>query len=369
MRTFLDKISGPFAKYLAIFFASLFVLATVLVIIFFNIENTLLNAGTYKRALDKNNVYGQLPVLAEAEMDAMKSFFNDLSGAAIEDMDFMDDLTSKDWQTLFNFVLPADDARGMIENMLDQVFATINGEADSARLPVAALKARFNGQAGKDSIQYLLNIQPPCTEEQLTLIHSEKPNLEDPEYCQPPQQDLALLTSQWQAKIASTSADIPDEIMLIQPPSNGLGNGAPGTDPIAGLNTARLLIRFSPLLPLVLLVLITLLRVRSLKSWLTWWGVPLLITGLIALAIGLFLPVLLNWAVGTAILSRFSSVLSAGVSGLAGNLVRSVAQALATPITVEAAITGLLGLAATIGSFFVEPKLKEPVPLAAQVVE
>ena len=49
MGTFLDKKTGPFAKYLAIFFASLFVLAAMLVIILFNIENTLLNAGTYKR--------------------------------------------------------------------------------------------------------------------------------------------------------------------------------------------------------------------------------------------------------------------------------------------------------------------------------
>ncbi len=369
MGTFLDKKTGPFAKNLAIFFASLFVLAAMLVIILFNIENTLLNAGTYKRALLENNVHGQYPLLAEGEMDAMKAFFSDLSGTASKDMDFMNNFTSADWQTLFDFVLPADDARGMVENMLDQVFAAINGETDNARLPLAALKARFNGQAGKDSIQYLLNIQPVCTEEELAQIHSENPDKDDPEYCRPPQQDLALLTSQWQAKIASITAGVPDVVMLIQPPSGRLVNGVPGNDPIASLKTFRLVILFSPLLPLILLLLVTLLKVRSLKSWLTWWGVPLLITGLITMAIGLAIPVLLNWTWVNAILPQFSSLLSAGVSGLAGNLVRSVAQALATPITVEAGISALLGLAAVIGSFFVEAKLKQPVPLASQAAE
>jgi len=365
MRTVLGTIFRSLAKYLAVFFASLFVLATILVILLFNIENTLLNAGTYKRALVRNNVYGQLPALAEAEVNAMQAFLTDQAGIDSEDMGFMNNLTDQDWQTLLTHVLPPDEARGMIENTLDQVFAVINGETDTASLSLVKLKAHLSGQDGKEVTQYLLNIQPPCTEEQLAQIHSENPDPGQPEFCRPPQPDLPLLTSQWQEKLDSTTAGIPDEVVLIQPPSERLDNGALGNDPIARLNTLRLEIRFSPLLPLVLLVLITLLRVRSLKSWLLWWGVPLLITGLITMAIDLAIPALLNWAWVNAILPRFPSALSAGITGLTRNLVNSVASALARPIMLEAASLALIGLAAIIGSFFVKTKLEHPVPSAS----
>ncbi len=364
MRTFLDKILGSIAKYLAVFFASLFVLATILVIIFFNIENTLLNAGTYKRALVQNDVYGQLPILAKGEMDTLTPFLIDQTGIASEVMDSLNNLASEDWQTLLNQVLPADAAKGIVENMLDQVFAAVNGETNGARLSLAVLKSHLTAQGSEDSIQYLLNLQPPCTDEQVAQIPSENPNATQPELCRPQQQDLALLTSQWKGRLDSAASGIPDVVVLIKPPSGPLENGAPGNDPIASLNTVRLIIRFSPLLPLLLLVLITLLGVRSLKSWLTWWGVPLLITGLITLVIGLAIPALLNWAWVNVILPPFSSVLSTGFRDLALNLVGSLAQALETPIMLEAAFIGLLGLAAVIGSFFVETKLKEPVPLA-----
>ena len=362
MRTVLGTIFRSLAKYLAVFFASLFVLATILVILLFNIENTLLNAGTYKRALVRNNVYGQLPALAEAEVNAMQAFLTDQAGIDSEDMGFMNNLTDQDWQTLLTHVLPPDEARGMIENTLDQVFAVINGETDTASLSLVKLKAHLSGQDGKEVTQYLLNIQPPCTEEQLAQIHSENPDPGQPEFCRPPQPDLPLLTSQWQEKLDSTTAGIPDEVVLIQPPSERLDNGALGNDPIARLNTLRLEIRFSPLLPLVLLVLITLLRVRSLKSWLLWWGVPLLITGLLTMAIDLAIPALLNWAWVNAILPRFPSALSAGITGLIRSLVNSVASALTRPIMLEAAILALIGLAAIIGSFFVKTKFEQPVP-------
>ena len=113
----------------------------------------------------------------------------------------------------------------------------------------------------------------------------------------------------------------------------------------------------------------TLLMVRSLKTWLLWWGIPLFITGLIATAIGLAIPSLLNLVWVNTILPQFPSVLSTGMRGLTRNLVSSVAQALATPITLEAAIIGLLGLATIMGSSFVEAKHKESVPLAPRVPE
>ena len=365
MPTALDTVIKFIAKILAVFFASLFVLATILVIILLNVENTLLNPGTYKRALVINNVYEQLTALAMGETESFKTLLANPAGTGSANLDFLNDLTSQDWQKLISLILPPDEARSMLENMLDQVIATLNGETDSAQLSLAVLKAHLTGQAGKDVIQYLLNILPSCTADQVDQIHSKKPAVsEEPVYCRPAQQDLALLTSQWQEQVNSATAGIPDALVIIKPASGRPDTAAPGNDLISRLNTVRLEIRFSPLLSLILLILVTLLMVRSLKSWLLWWGIPLFITGLIATAISLVIPALLNLVWVNIILPQFPSVLSAGMRGLAGNLVGSVAQALAAPITLEAAIIGLFGLAAIIGSFFIEAKRKVGVPLA-----
>jgi hypothetical protein len=131
------------------------------------------------------------------------------------------------------------------------------------------------------------------------------------------------------------------------------------------LGRIRMGIRFSPLLSLSLLTLVTLFGIRSLKDWLRWWGIPLFITGLIVTIIGIAILPMLDWAWVIYVLPQFPSPLSAGVPSLARELMDSVARALTTPITLEAAIIGLLGLAAIIGSFFVETEVKEPVPLTS----
>jgi hypothetical protein len=352
------------AKPVSVFFAILFVLVTCLVLLLFNGERTLLNAGTYKRALAENGVYNQLPVLAQGEMEALKTFLTSQAGIATGDMNFTNNLSTDDWQYLLPRLLPPDEARGMVENALDQGFAALNGETDTARLSLVTLKAHLKGPEGKDSIQYLLKVQPACTEEQLAEIHAEKAgNTEAPPFCNPPQQDLALLTTQWQAQLDSRAAGIPDEVSIL-PPSGPSDAGSPVNASLARLNTQRFLIRFSPLLSLILLTLLTLFAVRSLKGWLRWWGIPFFITGLIVMVIALSIRPLLNWVWVNSILPQFPSTLSAGLTGLAGNLVGSVGRALATPIMLQAAIIGLLGLAAIIASFFIKVINKEPVPLA-----
>ena len=421
-------------KSIAAFFAILFVLISIFVLLLFNVEHTLLNAGAYKRALVENGVYEQLPALAGEEMETMKSSLADTCtenplGCAIEGaspelrtclinvlgeagyeaiatgqrkptgaepmnsqhcldqfgdgestskaqgqiriggkgMVFINNLTTKDWQALLTLILPPNEARVMVENLVDQVFAYIGGEADTASLSLVALKTHLTGQAGKDLIMLRLNAQPPCTEEKLAKIHAD--NAEDtgqPVFCTPPEKDLALLISQLQTQLDSVDAGIPDKA-IIKPPSKLVlpSEGPLGNDPITTLNRIRMGIRFSPLLPLSLLILVTLFGIRTVKDWLRWWGIPLFITGLVVTIIGIAILPMLEWAWAIYVLPQFPSTLSAGIAGLARDLAGSVVRNLATRITLEAVIIGLLGLAAIIGSFYIKTKLKEPMPLAS----
>jgi hypothetical protein len=350
------------SKLVSVFFAILFVFSTSIVLLLFNVERTLLNARTYKNALGENGVYKQLPALAEGEIDTMKTFLKNRAGIAKTNMDFMNNLTTEDWQKLLNLVLPPEDAREMVESMLDQVFASINGQTDAAHLSLVVLKAHLTGQAGMESIQYLLNTQPRCTEKQVLQIHSENTGVKGQlVYCNPPHQDLDLLTSQWQATLDAAAAGIPDQV-IIEPPFKVFIEGLLGKNPTARLNTLRMITEFSPILPFFLLLLLTLFAVRSLKGWLLWWGIPLFISGLIVTAIGLATLPLLNSLWVNYIFPQLSSAFSTGVTSLARNLIVSVGRILATQIYFVAVIIGLLGWVAIISSFFVDARLKEPMP-------
>ena len=367
MREALNAIFRFLAKTLSVILAILFVLVTSLVLLLFNAESSLLNAGTYKRALAENGIYQQLPALAGENRNAIKAFLTDRAGISSEYMDSLNSLPAKDWQAFVTVLLPPDEARTMVENMLDQVFAYINAETDTAGLSLVALKAHITGQAAENYFLQLLTVQPPCSQEQSAQIRST--NAGDtaikPVFCSPQPADLAPLAALWQAQLGTLAAGIPDQIILLKPSSQQSSPGPLGNDPIAAINTLRMEIRFSPLLPLGLLTLITLLVVRSLKDWLRWWGIPLFITGLITTAIGFAILPLASWAWNIFILPQFPSGASENLTGLARSLLGSVGQAVSTPITLEAIIISLLGLAAIIGSFFVEKRPAQPGPLAS----
>ncbi len=63
--------------------------------------------------------------------------------------------------------------------------------------------------------------------------------------------------------------------------------------PLPFLRTIRLGARLSPLIPVALLWLVALFAVRSWRGLMRWWGIPLLLAGLIGAALAVaFLPVM-----------------------------------------------------------------------------
>jgi hypothetical protein len=73
-------IAGIFrfiARSIAVLFAALFVLAAVFVFLLLNLDHTLLNAGTYKRALVENDVYARLPGLVAEQFESLSAFIAD----------------------------------------------------------------------------------------------------------------------------------------------------------------------------------------------------------------------------------------------------------------------------------------------------
>ena len=288
----------------------------------------------------------------------------DNGGVGGPQMTFMNNLSPEQWQAVINHLLPADNLQRMTETTLDHLFAYLNGETDSVKLLLTPLKARLSGQAGQDFILLMLNSQPPCTAEQLARINAGdfggkgQPTL----LCATSGKPLDKLLPELQRQLNQALSGIPDEASLIEPPSASAPsqNSSPfDKNPQAALVMLRQGLRLSPLLPLSLLLLVTLFGVRSLKGWLRWWGIPLLIVGLIVLSFGISAQPVFDWAWSHYVLAKIPPTFSAGMAGLAHDLARFVARDLAMWITLEAGFIALLGL----GAIFASVKLiKQAAP-------
>ncbi len=280
---------------------------------------------------------------------------------------FCKNLTAANWQAIITILLPPADLKTMTESTFDQLFAYLNGGTDTVTVPLDKLKERLTGTAGKDLILQLINSQPTCTVQDLAQAISGTNN-GGMVLCKPPELMLPLLIPLLQEQLNSAAAGIPDKAVLIKPPAVGSlnpGSGPFGTDPITTIRTVRLMMRFSPLVPLVFLLLVTLFAVRSPKSWLRWWGIPIFVSGAIALGLGISALPAFNTAWIMYIVPRIPPYIPADIAGIGQKLVRSIVHTLTGGIVLRALILLAFGLAAWIGSYFIKTKKESEVPVTS----
>jgi len=172
-------------------------------------------------------------------------------------------------------------------------------------------------------------------------------------------QTLSLILPILQEPLTSLVSKIPDEATLIDPPPAGSpepGSGPFGSDPITTLRIVRQVVSLSPILPLAFLLLIISFGVRSFKSWLQWWGIPILITGLITLCLAGATMLTLNWGWNTFIVTHIPSYLPTVIADIGREVLRYIVGTLVKSIVLQALILTLLGLLAWAGSFFVKSR-------------
>jgi hypothetical protein len=112
-----------------------------------------------------------------------------------------------------------------------------------------------------------------------------------------------------------------------------------------------------------LLLLVALFAVRSRKSWLRWWGIPILSAGVIALGIGIGALPLLEWGWVRYALPKVPPAFSASsLVPLSHNVAQTLVHSLANGIMLTSTLVAFLGLGMIIGSSY---KAKVAPPLAA----
>jgi hypothetical protein len=416
----MDKLFSLISRFMAVIFALLFVITTIMAVVLTTINQQLFSANLFKNALLKEQIYERLPSIigkalttsssynpcagnplacenisaelkacfeqtlgtenyatltggkdqpTEAEQTQIQACIdqygspNDVvspegSGGQGGMPPFFRNLSTSDWEILIKLVLPPKEMQGMVEGGIDQFIAYLNGETDTVKLSMTKIKDHLAGQAGIEMIKQILHSQPACTETELSRILAGLASGEVI-FCNPVDDaTLAKMLPNLQGQLDSAESAIPDEAVLIKPPTTSLkpGNNPLGADPIRLIRILRLILHLSLLVPLAFLLMVTLFAVRSIKSWMLWWGIPFLVSGIMVLTLGIFTQPVITKAWVIFIIPRIPPAFPTEVASIGLDLIRSIVHSLTNGFFLWTTILLAFGLAAWIGSYFIKPK-------------
>lgn len=330
-----------FRKILAVICAIFFVITAVVALFLFNLDRRAFTAETYQKAFVRDDFYNKLPgLMAEAVTSA---------GANQDPFSLMmRGMSQEAWEAFFRSLLPPETLKAMGDEALDSTFAYLNLQSDSAELDLSPIKTSMAGEAGVRAVFSLLSAQPECTLEQIAQITAGAFSGGAFEFCNPPAELYPALMPIIQSQLRTTAAAIPDRVTIISTPLQN--------DPRQKLQTVRLFMRLSPILPLAFLLVLTIFAVRSLKSWLSWWGIPFFVTGAIAFLMALVGAPLFGAIFQRILVNRMPAYLPVIFLDRASELASAMLKALLNPLLWQGLLLALLGLGMATGAYFVKSK-------------
>jgi len=326
-------------KSIAIFCAIFFVITAVIALFFFNFDRRAFTAETYQKAFAREDFYNKLPGIMA---DVMLSSSTDQSQFPV----VMRGMSREAWEAFFRTLLPPEALKAMGDDTLNSTFAYITMQTDSAQIDLAPLKTSMVGEKSVQAILSLLDTQPQCTFEQIAQMTVGLFSGGQIEFCNPPAELYPALTPIIQSQMQFTAAAIPDQVTIITAPLEN--------DPRQRLKAARFFMRLSPLLPLAFLLGLTLFAVRSLKSWLTWWGIPFAITGFIAFVMSLIGAPVFGAVFQRMLVNRMSIYLPTILLDYGSDLASAMVKALLNPILWQGLLLAMLGLGMAMAGYFVK---------------
>ena len=97
----------------------------------------------------------------------------------------------------------------------------------------------------------------------------------------------------------------------------------------------------------------TIFTVNSLKSWLSWWGIPLFITGVLASLMSLGGAPIFGAIFQRILVNRMPAFLPTILLDYTSDLASAMLQALFIPILWQGLVIAFIGLVMTAGAYFI----------------
>jgi hypothetical protein len=331
--------------------AALFVLTAVASLFLFNIERRAFSSEPYKRAFEKLSLYDRMPSILASSLFTAPASVNGTENPIWALM------TSQGLESGLAFLLPPAELKAMTDGTLDSIFACINGEADSAAIPLAPMKNRLAGPAGTEAVLGLLNTQPACTTEQLFQMTLGALTGGGFFLCSPPPEALELFKPLIQSQLQFTASIIPEEVTLIPGDRSGTKD-----DPRLRLNRIRAVMRISPVFPVLLLLAIVILAVRNLRDFLNWWGFPIFATGIISLPLAVLGSPLIGLIIQFLIETQAPQILSTVLLAALRETTSAVAREILTPIILQGVVLAALGFVMVVTAFLLRRRTQLSTP-------
>ena len=413
MQKFLDRVAIIFA----LIFAIVFSITSAMAVLFEAMDHDLLNAGTYKNALTRQQVYTRLPRILAGQLiflmdnnpcavnplqcQNIPTAFTDcaratlgsqryttlVSGydmptkAELQQLQTCEDkvdpalrfqqsnanastgfpvlfktLNINNMETLISSVLPSDELQTITENMMDQAFAYADGKQNMIAISLVSLKQRIAGAAGLEATLQIIRNQPSCNIQLLaTMLVEFQSGNGSVILCSPPEEVLTTIAPLIQDTLKNASTQIPDSLVIY--PLAGTNPASPGS--LGGglpgwIRMARLIMLLSPCLPLFILLFITLLVVRTVRDWLRWWGIPIFFSGVLSVGLAATTTFFFDQAWVAILAKRIPPDLSPGVVGLGHDLAFAILQSLMVGVTYGGIVLVVSGLGMWVGSGFIK---------------
>jgi hypothetical protein len=317
-----------FRKTTAALFAILFVITAVMALLFFNFDRNAFTAETYQQAFARDDFYNKLPRLM-----AQAIFSSDTDTSQLPRM--MQSMSVEAWEDFLRNLLPPEVLKPLGDDILNSTFAYLNMQTDSVQVNLTPLKSALLSDTGTQAVFGLIATLPACTLDQVAQITFSLFSGGQIELCNPPAEVLPLLTPIVQGQMQFAASIIPDSLTLMTAPLQD--------DPRARLQTLRLFMRLSLILPIGLLLAVTVLAVRSLNDWLNWWGIPFAITGFSSFVIGILGAPFFGVVLERILASRLPNYLPAFLLDFTSDFAAAMVRALLTPVVLQGMLLAIVG--------------------------
>lgn len=283
-----------FGNVIAFFFFVIFLIILPAMVWTFNIQHAIFEPETYEQILGKRAFYNRvLPSMVAGMTEVGEDPEHPLPAHEVDlplSPQVFENLTTDDWETLTELLLPAPWIKGELERNVDALFDWFDGPdiKPDIRFDLGEVKQRFGGEEGQESLELVVASWPACSESESQLVEDyldDKIGVEDFPACQPKGDLMNRLMDDLSGSMVTTAKEWPDFAPDRQAEDSPFATAE--RDQWLGLKfVLRVARRVSYLLflfPLVLLLLIEIFAVRSFKSLFKWYGWALLLGGLATL--------------------------------------------------------------------------------------